>query len=378
MNEIKEGDTIYIPSRLHGFTTIGGLNYCYPISYDHHKNTSIGFFIIPDGYSNLENLNYITPIFSSRYLNENNNNQSVMLKSSAYTDHIVLAFEDIHRPEGDHDFNDAIILIKSKHPERILNDPFIIVDNVHKKGTMLIEDHLCSVTYSAIIGQYDITWNLMKNGKISEINIKIDLTELDNKFDNAIHIKFDELPSNTTINRTIYIGNDSHHKDMTSNIINDNETGVGKYITLIESSLDQCYPSESWNTEHYYSTVILNLKFPFGMDIKSKNSFNETFPFSFIVDTYVSGYFLQGSKYSFYSDKLYNHTDKYLAENDIVKVPKIIFVPDVNLNVPSIKTQLHAAYPKIISVLSENTTNNYWYNYPNPEISLHKLEQINR
>ena len=83
-------------------------------------NTGIGFFLVPDGWDwwseTVVSRSYQNVKFSNAHLNtfaEGENRRHTVLLNDWENEALILAFEDIDRPGGDKDFNDAIFLVHS-------------------------------------------------------------------------------------------------------------------------------------------------------------------------------------------------------------------------------------------------------------------------
>lgn len=93
------------------------------------KGTSVGWFLIPNGWNNRERkveveankpIKYSLPNFNDFTASEYQNH-NVLLKSEA-DEILMLGFEDVARPGGDNDFNDAIFIVSANPFSAITTD----------------------------------------------------------------------------------------------------------------------------------------------------------------------------------------------------------------------------------------------------------------
>lgn len=95
--------------------------------------TSIGWFLVPDGFKNATVGNGIFPIrYSDPALNmftNSENRQHCLLLNDRSLQKIFLTFEDYSRPEGDNDLNDAVFAITANNYNAIRLDDILPTKN---------------------------------------------------------------------------------------------------------------------------------------------------------------------------------------------------------------------------------------------------------
>lgn len=95
------------------------------------NNTGVGFFIIPNGWnSNGIISNKKERIYTYNDFNYNSYVQSILLNDVIDSGNMILAFEDIMRPNGDKDFNDMIIKISYNPSYAVKNNDIIALQTL--------------------------------------------------------------------------------------------------------------------------------------------------------------------------------------------------------------------------------------------------------
>ena len=97
--------------------------------------TTISWFLVPDGWtgSTVDNTNPALPIrYSNDALNTFTTSQSrrhVLLLNDRSLEKILVGFEDLNRPQGDNDFNDAVFYVSASPYSAIRTDNIIVARN---------------------------------------------------------------------------------------------------------------------------------------------------------------------------------------------------------------------------------------------------------
>ncbi len=154
---------------------------------------TLAFFIIPNGwgysgsYNNIASLgNWNTPFYSYPALNPEStalNRRHNVAFLDTVNDFLVLAFEDIYRPNGDNDFNDLLFTVEVT--------PFTAVDGVNTDGTtdskyeILVQNSESDVTTTSVYPSSDSyatlafedRWPLLGDYDFNDVVWKYRITE---------------------------------------------------------------------------------------------------------------------------------------------------------------------------------------------------------
>lgn len=150
------------------------------------KETGIGFFLIAQGWNDGNICLKSHVVFSDSHLNtfttEEYRQQTILLNYER-EERLLLGFEDIMRPDGDNDFNDAVFYVTAE-PGAIDNT------NLPKIPTAFIsgDTTLCNVNDPAVIkvelsGQ--APWSIVYHNGVEEIEIK-DIKENIFRFETSV------------------------------------------------------------------------------------------------------------------------------------------------------------------------------------------------
>lgn len=176
------------------------------------NNTGIGFFVIPNGWNGSRVTNWAESVHTDAVFNYSSYVQTIPLfdaqNSTDDTGIMIIAFEDIMRPNGDNDFNDVVIKLDFTGRSKIVTDKFIV---------------------------------LPESGAIVENNLMVDKTGIYYQFTNALLNEYLKHDCNEfEFVHTIKMTNDYEHRDTLKQIFRDlNKSNNGRLKELEEYDEDE-------------------------------------------------------------------------------------------------------------------------------------------
>jgi hypothetical protein len=95
------------------------------------NNTGIGFFVIPNGWNGSKVTNWAESVHTDAVFNYKSYVQTIPLFDAQTSTNdmgiMIVAFEDIMRPNGDNDFNDVVIQLDFTNRSKVVTDKFLVL-----------------------------------------------------------------------------------------------------------------------------------------------------------------------------------------------------------------------------------------------------------
>jgi LruC domain-containing protein len=413
---LSSGDSLDVPFEVD--TVNQQHNYSFP------AGKSIGFFIISNGWSNGSwNSGNTQPnpstvlrlsndiMFSNPALNTANptgqKEQFACLQSKIDPDVIIYGVEDIRRPGGDKDFNDAVFLIEAT-PSTAIAPGSYVPNNTAKAaswGTVMIEDDVYDNDYNDAIFNYNVVENLTKTGLISQIVYDVELLARGSWHDHCIgfclpgigNLRGKAKRQIRTTDLTRYRnGEDDAHTavygpvtDITSQVFTPSNT-EGRVVAIPCTKQFTMGPGVinggdgfSWNTGPLWQkspqkSVGFRVMITFNTPVTRAALGGSITPYVIFADIFDTNDFTSLSGITpvtrtYRSDTEYPDQSYYWRYQKLDLVPKILITPLYACKMPQAKQPVWVTYPFLVPFLkSGKHMNPNWYKFPyqcyNPEI----------
>jgi len=389
---LKMGDTIDLPYELDLVNF--NHNYVFP------AGKAIGFFVMSNAWrgagawtsgdapaaSTRLNLS-VDVMFSNPALNTNNpadqRCQFVCLQSKIDPDVLIYGVEDIKRPGGDKDFNDAVYCIEASPITAVDTSTFIrnVETKVTNWGTVFLEDDVYDNDYNDVIFTYEAVENIDDRHKIKEIKVDLEVLARGSWHDHTVGI---QIPNISNLKGTVQRqqrGTDGRYSDIfddSDTVFNPENTNdevvivpKTKAVTADINGGDgfgwNCGPKWQSNPKR---SVGFRLLITFAEAIPRGSIRGAIIPFTFfarICDTQSSTANMDrdGVTRTYYADQEYEDSSYYWKYQKLDKVPKLIVVPRYSPKMPQDKQPIWKSYPFIVPYLMSGKNQDFkWYKYP--------------
>lgn len=276
-------------------------------------NTGIGWFLIPNGWDSGNQS--IIPKTETKYSNQNFNSyagtdyrQHTILLNDASREQLVLGFEDITRPSGDNDFNDAIFYVTANpyaavvidnlnevtqaidtdgdgaldHTESYPNDPSKAFDayspSQNTFGTLAFEDLWPAkgdYDFNDLVVDYQFKRVLSTSYKVQEWEATIRIKAIGGLYHNGFGI---ELPCNAS--QVVSVTGSRLTKQYLNMAANGTEAGQEKAVIMVfDDAFDQMSPApdsrlvNAESNKTYVAPVIITVRVDLTDDVLSNTVF---------------------------------------------------------------------------------------------------------
>jgi LruC domain-containing protein len=398
---LKNGDSLDLPYEVD------------PVNFNHNYNfpagKSVGFFLISNGWagagawtSGSTQPNYASLLrttnnilFSNPALNTSNiaghKEQFACLQSKIDPSVLIYGVEDIKRPGGDKDFNDAVFTIEATPSTAIATGSFIPNNTAQNSswGTVFVEDDVYDNDYNDVIFTYNVVENLTKSGLVSQIVYDVEFLARGSWHDHRIgfyipNIKNFRGKAKRQVRTTGEVYRDV--VDISAEVFNAENT-EGR-VVLIPCTKEFSAPLNggdgfSWNAGPAWQrspakSVGYRVVITFNHPVSKAALGNPVTPYTLFADIFDTESF-QSSAYStpltrtYRSDSEYPDQSYYWRYQKLSLVPKILIAPLYTCKMPQAKQPIWVTYPFLVPYLkSHKSKNPNWYKFPfqcyNPEV----------
>lgn len=387
------GDSMRVPFET-DVTGKGAHNFVWPTGY------SIGLFLISNGWRSMGNwdgqtsnnsavkslVNLSNPIFfSNSSLNTGNStgykHQCMAFESSTNPGQIIMGFEDIRRPGGDQDFNDALFSL-TVTPFKLAKSGFIPLNTETDFGYICMEDSTGDDDYNDVVFKYEIGQehaesSTTEDPKISAVTLTIHSLIRGAWADHRVGVALDDVDAfvkrGGSITRETFIkGSEKSTVDYEVNI------GEGGRVVLVDSTKsfindDGTVGGNTDLSKNLQGVSSVRLKFSFA-DPPSPSEIPAAlkYPFVWWLDVHSDGTAKSSVAESPIVNTFYSNVGFTKADNPVWarnglgdNIPKILVLPGDMPKFTKEKNGIFNAFPNFLAhLVSKGEKLGDWYKYP--------------